>query len=268
MPSVAYVAADAWCRIGTTSSPKCGRAACAYRELMSLDARHVRSASLTRRLLSCGVAAGPVFVGVFLVEGARRADYSALRHPVSALSLGSRGWVQVANFAAVGSLYIAGASGLGRLPDGTASARLGPALIGAAGAGLIASGVFATEPVSGYPPGPPAVAVEPVPRSSPVGRHGLAAIPFVAGLPTAALTYAWRFHQSGNPRWAVYSALTAASMVTNYLLAAAGFGQAPPLVDRAGLFQRVSIVTAFSWITALCARALGSPPPRPPLEAG
>jgi Protein of unknown function (DUF998) len=121
---------------------------------MSLVARHARSASLTRGLLSCGVAAGPVFVGVFLVEGARRADYSALRHPVSALSLGSRGWVQVANFACRRQPVHRGCVGAGRLPDVTASARLGPALIGAAGAGLLASGVFATESVSGYPPGP------------------------------------------------------------------------------------------------------------------
>ena len=37
----------------------------------------------TRRLLRCGVAAGPVFVAVFLLEGAVRDGYRPLRHPVS-----------------------------------------------------------------------------------------------------------------------------------------------------------------------------------------
>ncbi|MGH3184154.1 MAG: DUF998 domain-containing protein [Streptosporangiaceae bacterium] len=54
---------------------------------------------LTRRLLYCGAAAGPLFVAVFVVEGARRAGYKPLRHPVSSLSLGPHGWVQVATSA-------------------------------------------------------------------------------------------------------------------------------------------------------------------------
>jgi len=69
----------------------------------------------TRRgLLRCGATAGPLFVGVFLIEGAKRADYKPLRHSVSTLSLGRRGWVQVANFATAGMLYLAGAAGLSR----------------------------------------------------------------------------------------------------------------------------------------------------------
>jgi hypothetical protein len=220
---------------------------------MPLEVRRVRSASLTRYLLSCGVAAGPLFVTIFLVEGARRADYKPLRHPVSALSLGAHGWTQVANFSAAGALYVAGAAGLLRVPDATMSTRLGPALIGASGLGLLASAVFATDPVSGYPPG---TSDAPIEQTTSMTRHGLASIPIVVGLPTAALAYAWRFHRAGNPRWAVYCAITAASMVMNFAVAAAGFGQTPRLVNRGGLFQRASIVTAFAWITALSARAL------------
>ena len=87
-------------------------------------------------------------------------------------------------------------------------------------------------------------------------RHGIAAIPVFFGLPAAALACAWRFRRAGHPRWALYSAGTAVSVVVNLGLAGAGFGQAPRLANLAGLFQRASIITAFAWITALSARAI------------
>jgi len=107
----------------------------------------------TRGLLRCGLAAGPVFVAVFLVEGAVRDGYRPLRHPVSSLALGPRGWIQAGNFAVAGTLFLAGAAGLARAGDPASSSRAAPALIGAAGAGLICSAAFTTDPVSGYPPG-------------------------------------------------------------------------------------------------------------------
>src|ERR1700761_2663654 len=86
-----------------------------------------------RGLLHCGAAAGPLFVSVFLIEGARRPGYKPLRHPVSSLSLGPRGWVQVANFATTGMLYIAGAAGLARSPGQGACSRIAVAALGSAG---------------------------------------------------------------------------------------------------------------------------------------
>src|ERR1700734_2410500 len=106
-------------------------------------------------LLCCGAAAGPLFVTVFVVEGARRPDYKPLRHPVSSLALGSRGWVQVTNFAVAGTLYLAGATGLLRARDPLLATRLSPALFAGVGLGLLGSAAFCTDPVSGYPPGPP-----------------------------------------------------------------------------------------------------------------
>lgn len=88
-----------------------------------------------RVLLRCGMAAGPVFVTAFLLEGAVRDGYRPLRHPVSSLALGPRGWIQAANFAVTGTLLLAGAAGLSRAGDPAASSRGATALIGAAGAG-------------------------------------------------------------------------------------------------------------------------------------
>ncbi|HEY2638371.1 MAG TPA: DUF998 domain-containing protein [Streptosporangiaceae bacterium] len=212
------------------------------------------SAPLTRGLLLSGVAAGPVFVTVFLAEGARRADYQPSRHPVSSLSLGPHGWVQVANFSAVGILCLAGAAGLSRSRDPIMGTRLVPALVGAAGLGLLGSAAFPADAVGGYPPGTPKV---PPAQSASMTRHGIAAMPIFFGLPAAALACAWRFRRAGQPRWAFYSAASAASTVVNLGLAGAGFNQAPRLANHAGLFQRSSIITAFAWITAMSARAIG-----------
>jgi uncharacterized protein DUF998 len=124
------------------------------------------AATRARRLLRCGVAAGPVFVAAFLLEGAARDGYRPLRHPVSSLALGSRGWIQAGNFAVTGALFLAGAVGLARAGDPATTSRAAPALIGAAGAGLIGSAVFSTDPVSGYPPGTPDAPAGPSPAGT------------------------------------------------------------------------------------------------------
>jgi hypothetical protein len=56
------------------------------------------------------------------------------------------------------------------------------ALIGAAGADLIGAAVFATDPVSGYPPGTPGALTQP---SRTGMMHNLAAVPVFLGLPAA-----------------------------------------------------------------------------------
>lgn len=211
----------------------------------------------TRGLLRCGQAAGPVFVAAFLLEGAVRDGYRPLRHPVSSLALGSRGWVQAANFAVTGTLFLAGAAGLARAGDPVTSSRGARVLIGAAGAGLIGSAMFPTDPVSGYPPGSP----DALPSPSRTGTvHNLAAIPVFLGLPAAALDCAWRSRRVGQRGFALYSAGTALTMLITMALAGAGFSQSPRLVSFGGLFQRASIIAGFAWLTALSSRALRRAP--------
>ena len=211
----------------------------------------------TRLLLHCGLAAGPVFVTASVAEGAVRDGYRPLRHPVSSLALGPHGWVQAANFAVTGTLFLAAAAGLSRAHSPAASTRAGPVLIGAAGAGLIGSAVFPTDPVSGYPPGTPDALPAPT-RTGIV--HNLAAIPVFLGLPAAAASYSWRSFRTGQRGFGLYSAGTAITMLATMALASAGFSQSPRLVSLGGLFQRASIVTGFAWLTALSARALQHAP--------
>lgn len=213
--------------------------------------RTPRNGARTRSLLRCGLAAGPVFAAVFLAEGAVREGYRPLRHPVSSLALGSRGWVQVGNFAVTGALVLAGAAGLARAADPQAGGRAVAGLVGAAGAGLIGSGAFATDPVSGYPPGTPDAITEP----SRVGTvHTLFGIPIFLGLPAAALLQGWRSWRAGQRGLGLYGAGTAVVMLAAMASAGAGFGQSSRLVGLGGLFQRVAIITGFGWLTAVFAR--------------
>jgi hypothetical protein len=233
-----------------------------YASIMKRATTPGRPAIWTRRLLRCGLAAGPVFVTAFVAQGVTRDGYRPLRHPVSSLALGPGGWVQAANFAVTGILFLAAAAGLSRADDRVAGTRGVPVLIGAAGAGLIGSAIFPTDPVSGYPPGTPGVPRAPSRAGT---AHNLAAIPVFLGLPAAAAGASWHSFRTGQRGWGLYCAGTAITMPAAMALAAAGFSQSPRLVRLGGLFQRASIVTGFAWLTALSAQALqDTPPPEPP----
>ena len=56
------------------------------------------AATQTARLLACGIAAGPLFLTVGLTQAFLRDGFDLSRHPLSLLSLGDLGWVQIANF--------------------------------------------------------------------------------------------------------------------------------------------------------------------------
>jgi hypothetical protein len=212
-----------------------------------------RATRLTRALLLGGVAAGPAFVTTAVIAGAVRRDYRPVRHPISSLALGPGGRLQVTNFLVAGGLYLGFAVGLARSPSGPRwSWKAVQILVGSAGVGLVGSGVFVTDPVSGYPPGTPE-GMEP----TVVGwLHQVFALPVLLGLPAAAAIEAGHAWRRGDRVWALYSAKSAAASLLLFVLASAGFGQQPQLVERAGLFQRVAVGTTFGWLTALAVRRL------------
>ena len=211
----------------------------------------------TKRLLTCGVIGGPFFVITFLIEGVTRVEYNWLRHPVSSLALGDSGWVQVANFIITGLLIFAFAIGLWctlRTPGGS---TWGPLLVGLFAIGLLGAGIFLTDPVSGYPPGTPDPHLE---YSSNSARlHDLFGIPVFIGLPLACFVF-WRwFARLGEHAWAIYSAVSGFVMLVSFVLASIGFAQAEGLADFGGLFQRISIIVGFGWLTLLAIHLLRAP---------
>ena len=109
----------------------------------------------TRALLTAGAAAGPLWVAVSLAQAATRDGYDITRHPLSQLSTGSLGWLQITNFVIAGALLVAGATGLRRALAGRPGGTWAPRLVRAAGAGMIAAGVLVMDPADGFPAGTP-----------------------------------------------------------------------------------------------------------------
>ncbi|WP_030712614.1 DUF998 domain-containing protein [Streptomyces sp. NRRL S-237] len=114
---------------------------------------HTRTA--TRSLLTCVVVATPLWAAVALSQAALREGFDITRHPLSALSNGSLGWLQIADFLVVGALLAVGATGLRRALIGTLGGTWVPRLVRVAGIGMIAAGVFVMDPADGFPVGTP-----------------------------------------------------------------------------------------------------------------
>ncbi|MEX0171286.1 DUF998 domain-containing protein [Streptomyces sp. LMG1-1-1.1] len=109
----------------------------------------------TRALLACVAVASPLWAVVSLTQAATRDGFDITRHPLSALSNGSLGWLQITNFLVAGVLLTVGATGLRRALHGTAGGTWAPRLVRIAGLGMIAAGVFVMDPADGFPAGTP-----------------------------------------------------------------------------------------------------------------
>jgi hypothetical protein len=206
----------------------------------------------TKALLTCGAISGPLFIIVFLIEGATRADYSPFLHPISSLSYGELGWMQATNFIISGLLFLTFAIGLRRVfrvETEPSNGRVwGPILIAIIAICLIGAGLFTSDPLNGYPPGTPLMSME---RSLSGFIHDSFGAPVFLGLPIACFMFSRRFAMQGRRDWSSYSVLSGIIMLTFFVLADAGFFQVPILVDVAGLLQRISITVGWMWISLL-----------------
>jgi hypothetical membrane protein len=202
--------------------------------------------STARWLLTGGVIGPVLFVVVFLVEGAIRADagYDPMRMFISLLSLSDQGWQQIANFVVSGTLILGGAVGLRSVMREGPGSRWGPLLVGLAGAGMVLAGVFVTDPSYGYPPGAPLG-----PPTSPTWHgvlHALASVFVFFGLPVAMVVMARRFRGEGS-HWALYCWVSAVGVLA-FLFASFAF------TDVAGLLQRVAVLLALGWVAQVMRR--------------
>jgi Protein of unknown function (DUF998) len=210
---------------------------------------------MTKALLVCGEIAGLLFTIAWLAQGAIRANYDPLRHPISSLSIGERGWIQVVVFIITGVLIVAFSIGL-RRDLRPARSMWGPTLLGLVGIGLIGAGIFVTDPLNGYPPGAPLIPTE---RTTHGLLHDFFGVPFFLGLPITCLVFARLFARLGARGWAVYSACSGIAMFIVFLFARLGMRQVlgfAEIARRFGLLQRITVTIGFVWLTLLAAHTL------------
>lgn len=196
-----------------------------------------KTLSLTRQLLLCGAIAGPVFLLTVLIQDYTRPGFDPRIQLLSLLSLGEWGWVQIVNFVLAGVLNLLYAGGLWRRLHPGRAGTWGPILIGAYGLGLIAVGVFRTDPSQGFPPGVSA----PTQPSWHGAIHALGGL-FIFVILTAALAVFARFFLARRERgWAFYCLASAVLLLVFFF----GSFTNPVLVAR---FLRLG--TLIGWMAA------------------
>lgn len=204
--------------------------------------------AVTRRLLACGVAAGPLYMLVGLAQAVTRDGFDMRRHALSLLSNGDLGWIQIANFMASGALVIAGALGVRRRLHPGPGGTWGPILLGLFGVGLIGSGVFVADPGAGFPPGtvPPATMT-----SSGLLHFVFGGLGFYA-LIAAGFVFARRFWSRGERGWAVYSAGTSTGFFAAFAAIASGSTSSAVIVAF-----YVAVAWVWAWHASVSARLMG-----------
>jgi len=201
----------------------------------------------TRALLTFGAIGPAIFMITFFIDGAKRPGYEPWRNFVSQLSTGERGWVQIANFVLCGVLLLIETAGLLR----TRTSRAVTVLIGVVAVGLVAAGIFVTDPGFGYPPGE----WTPSQQTFHDAVHGVMSVIVFFTLSVVAIVVALQAWSSR--LWAWYSLLSGLAVFVFITAAARVAAEQERIVSPdapMGVLQRISIVVGFAWLAAFFAR--------------
>jgi hypothetical protein len=191
-----------------------------------------------------GMIGPALFVVTFTIAGWLRPGYRAREMFVSELSLGPRGWIQIANFIVTGVQLLLFARGVAaQFPDGKAS-RAGPILVTIIGIGFLASGPFVMDP--------PSTPADEMSWHSKLHWNVFGALVFALS-PVSCFVFLRRFY--AEPAWWPLRWPTIAAGITT---AAAALFMAiaptrPPEAPNAfnawnGAVQRVFVINYLAWV--------------------
>ena len=221
-------------------------------------------------LLVLGSAAGIAFNAVVFVGGAVRPGYDAVAQPMSALSLGPDGWVQVTNFVLFGIAGCVTAFAWRPTLAPGPGAVWYPRLRVLAAVALIGAGLFSQDPGRGFPAG---VAAPPIPT---LHQQIHNVVSYVSLTTTVAelLILAHRFRREG-PAWRGW-ATAATTAALSMMVFLATFGILIADDGPGGIFEKLASLTPTLFGIALVAQLLirrdaritGSPRGRPPGAEG
>lgn len=202
---------------------------------VQVDTASVAAPQLSRRLrlwLTAAVAGTLLFPLIYTVEGATRPGYDPLRETISSLSFGPTGWIQQLNFVLCGVSILAMALAWRKVLAGGVCATWYPILRVVEGLGLIAIGIFTTDPL-----------------------HTAFMIVIVQAMTFGLLVIARRFW--GNPGWrgwAVFSVACALLPMVIMPFFGVALNSHGVLGGYAGLLERLATNADTIWSVALVAR--------------
>lgn len=199
----------------------------------------------TRELLLAGAFAGPLFYLSAIVQMLTRPGFDLRIHPLSQLSTGELGWIQMLTFIVVGLGLICLSIGHRRVVTCGLGRAAIPVLIAIGGLGSIAAGVFPQDPANGFP-----IGVAGGPATDPSAHalvHMVAAIVAFTALAVAAIVALVRAIRERRVAAAVGNGIVALALL------------APVIPDIASMQVAITGLFAFGWCSATAVSLLKSP---------
>lgn len=196
-------------------------------------------AAVTRSMLGWGVLAGPIYLGVGLLLALTRDGFELASHPLSLLMLGEGGWMQRTNLILSGVISAIAAIGFHRAMNRTGSPSRAPALLLGFAVGLVGSGIFAPDPVDGFPPG----AVSDVTASG-LLHLAFGAFQFICLAAACFLAARW-IGRRGDTGWSRYAQASGVVILLGFA------GGAALSTSSVGVIMLwVAVVAGYAWIAA------------------
>jgi hypothetical protein len=197
--------------------------------------------TFTRTLLISAAVAAPLWAAVSLAQAATRAGFDLTRHPLSILSNGELGWLQIANFLVGGALTVIGSFGLSHV----LTSVWAPRLVLVNGVGMMAAGVFVMDPGDGFPVGTPALTS----LSWHSYGHMAAGTVAFAALISACYVLGRHFGRAGERAWSIGSWVAGSALLL-------GDGWAMAGAPAGSLTLAVGAIAAMLWISVVAGRYL------------
>ena len=190
-----------------------------------------------------------LFVSVFSIEGWLRPGYYPSSMFVSELSLGPRGWVQIASFMTTGALLLIFAGGVARYFAGGNASRVGLLCLRIIGGSLIVSGPFITDRAALFN------------QHTVHGLiHGIFGALVFSLAPVSCFVYFVRFRR--DPSWrtlASWTLLAGIILVIGIGFLKASQFPAGQLFAWKGLIQRAVLIVFMAWLFASAWRLWRAP---------
>lgn len=192
-----------------------------------------RLSPLTSTVALVAMVAPASFFAVMMIFGFVTPDYDWVARAGSELSIGSLGWIMIANFIIFGVVELALALAVGRVIADGVSGWLATVGVGLLGAAFVTAGACVTDP---------AKLVSGAHTWHGIVHAFMAVVIFFIATPLAALATAWRLR--GRRAFAVYCVIAGVGTPALLIVTSASG-------SLLGLLERITIAFALAWLTSL-----------------